>query len=131
MFGCGSPPDPPPVAHGAASTAPYVQWRRDREPVAAPVVVFVDTPGGPMDRIAADPDVTTFLNDRFHPVFRTALDGQAVGTVRFFDGCGCALGESLAPATPAAFIEAANAVIVLPEARRCTSPHLRWECLRL
>jgi hypothetical protein len=80
------------------------------------VAVFVDAPGGAVDRLAADPDVTTFLNDRFHPIFRLDDPDQAGGTVQFYSADGCALGPPVTPATPGALIAIANGVVVRPEA---------------
>ena len=131
LSACADPADPPPASRGTGSTAPWVEWHHASEPVIAPVVVFVDEPGGPMDRIAADTDVTTFLNDRFHPIFFTERVGQPIGTVRFYDGCGCPLTEPLRPDGPSAFITVANDIIVRADARRCTAPALQWDCLRL
>jgi len=65
-----------------------------------------------MDRLVADTDVTTFLNDRFHGLFEAPGPGRPEGTVRFYDGCGCPLTEPLRPDSPAGFIAVANAVIV-------------------
>jgi hypothetical protein len=116
---CSDPPSPPPVPRANASTAPWVEWRAADAPVRGPVALVVDVPGGPMDRLVADLDVTTFLNDQFHPLFRAAYPGQPAGTVRFYDGCGCPLTPPLTPSTPAAFISLANEVVVRTESRVC------------
>lgn len=135
---CQDPPSPAAIPSPTGSTAPWVEWRPPDAPVRGPVVLVVDRPGGPMDRIVADPDVTTFLNDRFHPLFRSAPtladptgtepDAQPVGTVRFYDGCGCPLTPPLTPATPAAFIAMANAVIVRTDALACQEQPFRLGC---
>lgn len=127
MAGCTDPPDPPPL-HRAASTAPYVEWQDPAAPVTRPVALVVDTPGGPIDRLVADPDVTTFLNDQFHPVWAASSPYAPTGSVRFFTPAGCPLGEALRPTDPAALIAAANAVIVRPEARSGHAPHLDLDC---
>lgn len=120
---CSDPPSPAPVASPSGSTAPWVEWRAADAPVRGPVVVVVDEPGGPMDRLVADPDVTTFLNDRFHPLFRRTFQAEGVaqptGTLRFYDGCARPLTTALTPDSPDAFIAAANDVIVRDEARAC------------
>ena len=108
--------------------AVYVEWRHDEDPVDRPVALFVDSPGGPVDRIAADPDVTTFLNDRFHPVFRAHSDGLPEGSVSFYTPEGCPLTSAARPTSPAAWIELANSVIVRPEARTGHSDALRLTC---
>jgi hypothetical protein len=79
-----------------ASLATSVEWKRETDEVTRPVALVVDRPGGPLDTIVADPDVTTFLNDRFHPVFRTE-GGQPMGTVWFLSADGCPLDEPESP----------------------------------
>lgn len=115
----------------SSSTAKWVLWRSDEEPAEHPVAVFVDEPGGPMDRIAADSDVTTFLNDRFHPVFHREDPAQPRGTVQFLSADGCALTPALTPGDAHEFIEAANVVVVRAESvgrqasrftRACAAP---------
>lgn len=115
ILACRDPHDPPP-ASTSPSTARWVAWHADADAVSAPVAVFVDVPGGPVDRLAADADVTTFLNDKFHPLFHEADAAQPPGTVQFLTADGCAFGPATTPATPAELIAAANAVIVRPEA---------------
>ncbi len=84
----------------------------------APVALVRDAPGGALDRVVADPDVTTFLNDRFHPTFELLAPG-GVGSVTFLDGCGCRVRGPATPADAAAFIALANEVMLDPAARRC------------
>jgi len=93
-----------------------VQWHADADAVNAPVAIFVDVPGGPVDRLTADADVTTFLNDRFHPLFHPSDPAQPAGTVQFYTADGCAFGPAGTPSSVQALIDAANAVIVRPEA---------------
>ncbi len=114
---CNDPPEPPPEVVPAGSpsaTAPHVQWQTwaDAEAGSRPWVEFHDAPDGPAIAIAADPDVTTFLNDRFASVF---FNEPGTPGILFMSASGCVLTHWLRPSTPAAFIEAANAVIVLPE----------------
>lgn len=127
ILGCSDPPSPPP-ASTSPSTARWVQWRAAADPVNAPVAVFVDAPGGPVDRLAADADVTTFLNDRFHPLFRVVDPAQAAGTVQFYTADGCAFGPPIAPLSAQALIDAANAVIVRPEAGGRRAPAFSRTC---
>src|SRR5204862_5947019 len=65
---CHDPPTPPPTQGPDDlprwSLAPHVSWAGLDAPATRPLAVFVDDPGGPLDQIAADADVTTFLNDR-------------------------------------------------------------------
>lgn len=105
-----------------------MEWVPEGIPTSRPIALVVDVPGGPLDRVVADPDVTTFLNDQFHPVFRTEVEGQPPGTVRFLTPLGCPLGPPERPASPAAFITLANAVIVRPEARAGHRDHLSLTC---
>ncbi len=125
---CSDPANPPPARPNSPSTAIWMEWRALDAPVRGPVARVVDLPGGPADRLVADPDVTTFFNDRFHPIF--ALDGpaQPVGTVQFFDGCGCPLTVPLSPGTAAELIAAANTVIVTPAAHACPGAPFRMAC---
>jgi hypothetical protein len=118
LMGCSGPPEPLPAVPATTSVAVHVEWLDVGARVEAPIAVVRDAPGGPLDRVVSDPDVTTFLNDRFHPIFVAAAHGGA-GTVTFRDGCGCVLLGPLSPATPGAFIDAANAVMLDPRARRC------------
>lgn len=114
---CHDPPTPPPT-HGPDdlprwSKAPHVRWAgladaRTTSPDMRPLAVFVDDPGGPLDRIAADPDVTTFLNDRFTPVFLVPERSPLARGVSFLDRDGCLLLGPVAPASPAEFVALAN-----------------------
>lgn len=97
-------------------------------PVHGPVVIVVDRPGGHMDQLVADPDVTTFFNDRFHPLFLQESAHQSVGTIRFFDGCGCPLTDETRPTSPVQLIALANEVIVRPAARRCEGTRFSFAC---
>ncbi|MDP2312124.1 MAG: hypothetical protein Q8P41_04405 [Pseudomonadota bacterium] len=126
---CADPPTPPPIPSSSGSSAPWVEWRAPDGPVRGPVALVVDRPGGPIDRLVADPDVTTFLNDRFHPLFQTTSASQPVGTVRFYDGCGCPLSPPLTPASPAELIERANEVIVRPDALACQGRPFASTCM--
>lgn len=103
-------------------------WKDDGAPVSAPIASFVDSPGGPVDRLAADPDVTTFLNDRFHPIFHTVDPAQPPGTVEFLTADGCSFGPPLVPASPGELIEAANAVMLRTEATGRTAAAFGRDC---
>ena len=127
VIACSDPPDPEPTS-SSPSFARWVEWKEDTEPVDRPVAVFVDVPGGPVDRIAADSDVTTFLNDRFHPVFHLTDPEQPVGTVAWLTADGCVLRPPETPGSPDLWIAHANEVIVLPGARGRRSPHFTRAC---
>jgi hypothetical protein len=105
-----------------------VIWQAPEAPVDKPVALFVDVPGGPMDRLAADPDVATFLNDRFHPVFLTSSDAQPTGTVAFYAPGGCPLTPPASPADAPAWIALANEVIQRDEARSGHADRLQLRC---
>lgn len=124
---CYDPPVPAPSPRMNTSNAVYVEWRREDEPVRRPVVLVVDQPGGPADRVVADLDVTTFLNDRFHPVFREGDPGPP-GTVQFFAVTGCPLTEPFTPQDARHAIEVANRVVVHPLAQPGWSPRLQLGC---
>jgi hypothetical protein len=98
--------------------------------VGAPIAVFVDVRGGPADRIAANLDVTTFLNDRFHPVLVPAYEDQPVGTIAFYDAAGCRIAGPFAPASPKELIDRANEVVVRVAGRSFSAPRLPTECHR-
>ena len=129
MAACSDPPDPPPAAHQSASQARWVAWADERAPVNRVVVLFVDTPGGRLDLLADHSDVATFLNDRFHPVFRIASSGKEP-SIQFFTADGCPITEPLAPSDAAAFIEVANAVVTRPEAWGHTATFFSLACPR-
>ncbi len=127
LVACGDPPDPAPATR-STSTARWVEWRGDGDPVDRPVAVFVDTPGGAVDTLAGNSDVTTFLNDRFHPLFHTHDAAQATGTVQFLTATGCAFGPPFQPESASDLIDAANAVVVRPEAIGEHSPRFTRAC---
>ncbi len=104
-------------------------WADERDPVSRVVVLFVDTPGGALDRLADHSDVATFLNDRFHPVFRLA-GAETPPAVQFFTADGCPLTERLAPTDAAAFIDVANEVATRPGAWGHTATHFSLACPR-
>lgn len=125
---CSDPPAPPPVSDPGRSVAVHVEWRAPEAAVRAPVAVFVDSVGGPADRLAADPDVTTFLNDRFHPVLLPSYADQPSGTVAFYDGAGCLLAGPALPGDAQALIDLANGVMLDPRSRGVTAPRLPERC---
>lgn len=133
MVACSDPPLPAPVDPSSPSTAPYMEWRTAQGPVTHPVVRVVDEPGGPLDRIVADVDVTTFLNDRFHPIFRRpgAYPDEPIalaGTVQFFDPLGCPITPALRVWSPQELIDVANAVSLRRSTDSSTSPRLLLRC---
>lgn len=81
-----------------------------------PLAVFMDAPGGPLDRIAADPEVSTFLNDRFQPFFLVpeAAPGlvDATPAALFLDRRGCVLDGPFQPQRPEEWIARGNAVLL-------------------
>ncbi len=122
LFACSDPPDPPP-ATTTRSAAIWVEWRVPAEPVERPVVLVVDVPGGALDRLVADADVTTFFNDRFHPILVQSDFRQSPGTLGFYTADGCAIGPALTPRSSDEIIAAANRVVIAAEAqgRRASS----------
>lgn len=90
-------------------------WVGPSAPVDRPLAVFVDEPGGPLDLLATDPDVATFLNDRFHPWFLvpSAVPGLPDPPAAILlDAQGCVRAAPFRPADPAAWIAAANAALL-------------------
>ncbi len=140
LTSCSDPADPPvtPAPHDLPrwSTAPHVQWRDLSAPVQLPLAVIVDEPGGPMDKIVADVDVTTFLNDRFHPLFLTPESGPDLPSpsTLFLDIQGCLLAPVLSgEITPTAWIERGNQAILTSTSGQHFTQTLgaptRWEGL--
>ena len=133
LGGCSDPPDPPPAPSPSGiprfSTAAYVRWAGPGDPVSRPLAVFVDVPGGDLDQLVADPDVTTFLNDRFHAWFLTPEAAEGLPTAPaawFVDGEGCLLGGPERPAGPASWIAAANTAVAAPPEDRHPAPRLSF-----
>ncbi len=94
-------------------------WTGPGPPSGRPLAVFIDQPGGPLDQIAADEDVTTFLNDRFEPWFLIPEIAPSLGPAPrmwFFDAQGCVLASSTGVPDATAWINLANRVISAPPA---------------
>ncbi|MFT5683143.1 MAG: hypothetical protein ACI8RZ_004070 [Myxococcota bacterium] len=116
VLACQDPPDPPitppPTDLPRYATAPHVQWA-GLAPTERILVVFVDEPGGPLDRIAANADVATFLNDRFSPVFLPPqIAPDLPRSILFVDPDGCLRLDPLHPESPQDFIDAGNKVML-------------------
>jgi hypothetical protein len=110
LSGCSDPPAPAPV-HTGPSMAPYVLWQEpEKLPVDKPIALFVDAPGGELDRLAADFDITTFLNDKFTPVF---LSSTSKHFLRFYLPDGCPISPPLYLKTPSDWIAEANRIVLL------------------
>lgn len=131
VVACTDPPQPTPVVHTSASTAKWVLWADESAPVIRPIALFVDAPGGAFDRLADHPDVATFLNDRFHPVFREPTTPETKRAVSFYSADGCLLAGPAQPGDAAAFITLANQVAQLPEAKGRSAESLSFTCARV
>ncbi len=109
-----------------------MQWAGLDAPTGRPLVVFVDEGGGPLDQLAADADVTTFLNDRFTPIFLLPSVAPELPSpsVQVLDGRGCWLLPPTQPDSADAFIALANGVMTdLAAGRPATArpaPPTRW-----
>ena len=131
LLACTDPPDPPPTAPPddglpRYATAPHVLWA-GLTPTDRVLAVFVDTPGGPMDQLAHDADVATFLNDRFSPVFLTPeVAPQLPAGVLFIDPDGCLRLDPGQPATPKDFIADANKVMLGSPPRKWHMEPTQW-----
>lgn len=115
LSACSEPP-PPPAARRCGptggATAPHVCWSGPA-PTGRPIALLAGLPGGTLDRIAGDPDVTTFLNDRFEPRF-VAPDLLAPPGERtlLLGPRGCVLpGGELRAESPAGWIDAVNTAL--------------------
>lgn len=92
-----------------------MRWSGLAEWSERPVVVVVDRAGGPLDQLAADPDLATFLNDRFQAWFispEAAPPPLPRRGVVFTTPEGCRLAGPLEPASADAWIAAANEVLL-------------------
>lgn len=114
VLGCSPAPGAPPESH--------VEWRSPAAPVDQPLAVFVGLPGGAVDLFSRDPDVTTFLNDRFAPLLVPAFGGQPPETTAIYTADGCLLVAPFAPTTPEAWIAEANRAVVMPAASGRRAP---------
>lgn len=116
-MGCRDPADPPPAPGPADlprwSTAPHVLWAGPSTPVERPLALFVDQPGGSLDRMLADSDVATFLNDRFTPMFLLPQVAPELPwpSLQILDARGCLLQAAFSPQGPAEIIDAGNRVM--------------------
>lgn len=93
----------------------------------------VDVPGGTLDRLVADPDVTTFLNDRFYPIFREPglYEDEPLalaGTLQFFTPSGCPITAPVRVWSTQELIDVANAVALRSGTDSSTSPRLVLQC---
>lgn len=115
--GC-TPPGPSSLAPPGSpvATQSYVEWASQDAPVARPLAVFVDREGGALEQIARDPDVTTFLNDRFAPLLLPRFGDQPTGTAAIYTADGCVLVAPFRPASPEAWIAEANRAVLMPGA---------------
>ena len=131
ILACSDPPTPPPTPPPSSdlpryATAPHVQWA-GLAPTERVLAVFVDEPGGPLDRIAHDPDVATFLNDRFSPIFLPPkIAPDLPSAIWFIDPSGCLRHAPLRPESPAEFIAAANAVMLESPPQTYTNLPEEW-----
>lgn len=93
----------------------------------------VDVPGGALDLLVADVDVTTFLNDRFYPIFREPglHDGEPLaltGTIQFFRPTGCPITAPVRVWSAQELIDVANSVVLRLGTVSSTSPRLSLRC---
>lgn len=116
---CRDPVDPPALSGPSDlprwSTAPHVRWGGLDEVPERVGVVVVDEAGGSLDLLSHDPDLATFLNDRFTPWFlipEVAPSPLPRRGVVFIDTAGCLLAGPSEPADAAEWIEQANQVLL-------------------
>ena len=115
LAGCMDPPVPAAAqACGPAggATAPHVCWAGP-EPTGRPHALLLGVPGGQLDRIAAHPDVATFLNDRFEARFLPRDPTSPDDHTLLLDPIGCLLpGGEIRASTPASWIAAVNIALL-------------------
>jgi hypothetical protein len=106
------PPPTPPLDTPAWSTAARVPLAP--LDVVGERAIAIDLPGGALDQLLADPDVTTVLTDRFstiflHPRARPELTARfGWPSLTAVDGDGCVRATALHPADAAALLAALN-----------------------
>jgi hypothetical protein len=130
VLGCQDPPDPtatpPPSDLPRYATAPHVQWA-GLAPTDRILAVFVDEPGGPLDRLAHDADVATFLNDRFSPIFIPPdLASNLPKGILFVDTNGCLRLAPVKPTSPSEFIAAGNDVMLGSPPQEANFKPINW-----
>jgi len=108
---------PDPTGISRWSTAPFVEWSGPTTELSRPLAVLVEVGGGPLDLIAADSDVTTFLNDGFHPWFVSpeAVEGITTGITLFLDLEGCLLIPAAKVHSAKEWLDLANSALVAQE----------------
>ena len=114
LLSCSDPavPNPVPDPEGIPrwSTSIHIHWSNPADPPTRPLAIFIGDPGGPIDQIVTNSDVTTFLNDRFDPWFiiPDMVQGIDAETALFLDLDGCSLGSAISPVGPSQWIGYAN-----------------------
>ena len=117
-MGCVDPPPPAqPTVCGdpRGSTAPHVCWGGGSES-GRPLAVLISRPSSPLDQLLADPDIATFLNDRFESWFASAEEtGLPSETTLLLTAEGCLLGDGLFRVeTPAEWLTRVNQSVQSP-----------------
>lgn len=117
FMGCQDPQTPPPTEPPQGiprwSTTKHITWKGPSDAIQLNIALVIDTPNGPLDQIAGDNDVTTFLNDRFHPIFVHASFGaldKGSGLI-FISPEGKKLGGPITPQNVDAWIQVSNQFI--------------------
>lgn len=74
------------------------------------MAILIDEPGGLLDSLAGHPDVTTFLNDRFHPMFFSdSTPAQPTPVTLLLDASGCLLAAPITATEATIWLQAVNA----------------------
>ena len=124
--GDGRKPDPSPSPKGLKrwSSTEYIAWKGPQDPVLKPIALVIDRTNGPLDQICADGDVTSFLNDRFHPIFiHTHIMPTLDAALILISPDGEPLGGPLAPPDADAWIQLGNQLM-----RQERLPTKTWTC---
>lgn len=118
------PPSPSPTGIQRWSTTDYIHWKGPEDPVKRPIALIVDQPNGPLDQICADVDVTSFLNDRFHPIFiHSRIMPKLDSALILISPEGQTLGGPLMPPNAEAWIQLGNQLM-----RQEKLPISKWDC---
>lgn len=106
------------------SSTEYVEWNGPNDRASQPIALIIDRTDGPLDQMCGDVDVTSFLNDRFHPIFiHSRVMPSIDSALILISPNGETLGGPLAPHNASALIQLGNQLM-----RKERLPIKPWPC---